>query len=66
MSPRDPRTWHLAVWLAVCSVLAGTLGGLLSRRLAPDADLALLVFWVLAWGAVGVAGGLALRATRRS
>ena len=65
MSPRAPRTWHLAMWLAACFALCGALGGLFSRRIAPDAEAGVLVFWVVAWGAVGVAGGLALRSSHR-
>jgi len=65
VSPRDPRSWHPVIWLTVCFAVSGTLGGLLSRRYAPHAGVGLVVFWVLAWGALGVAGGLALRATRR-
>ncbi len=66
MSPRDPGSWPLAVWLTVCFALSGGLGVLLCRRLAPDAGVGPMLFWLLAWGALGAAGGLALRATRRS
>lgn len=66
MSLMAPRAWHLAVWLTLCFAVSGTVGGLVSRRYSPDAGVGLVAFWVLAWGAVGVAGGLALRASRRS
>ena len=48
------------------AIEAGTVGGLVSRRYSPDAGVGHVIFWVLAWGAVGVAGGLALRFSRRS
>jgi len=54
------------VWLTLCFAVAGTVGGLVSRRYSPDAGVGHVIFWVLAWGAVGVAGGLALRFSRRS
>ncbi|MET1059096.1 MAG: hypothetical protein ABWX84_05845 [Nocardioides sp.] len=60
-----PRAWHPAVWLTACFVLSGFVGGLVSRRYAPDAGVGQMVFWVVAWGALGVAGGLAVRASRR-
>ena len=66
MSPRDPGSWPLALWLTVCFGVSGALGGLLCRRMAPGAGVDLMLFWLLAWGALGAAGGLALRATRRS
>ena len=66
MSQIAPRSWHPAVWLTLCFAVAGTVGGLVSRRYSPDAGAGTVVFWVLAWGAVGVAGGLALRFSRRS
>jgi hypothetical protein len=53
------------VLLSLCFAVAGTVGGLASRHYAPDAGPWLVTFWVLAWGAVGVAAGLALRASRR-
>ncbi len=65
MSLMAPRAWHPVLWLTLCFAVAGTVGGLASRRYAPDAGIGLVTFWVLAWGAVGVAGGLALRASRR-
>jgi len=65
MSSMAPRAWHPVLWLMMCFAVSGTVGGLVSRRYAPDAGVGLVVFWVLAWGAVGVAGGLALRASRR-
>jgi hypothetical protein len=65
MSPLAPRAWHPVVWLTLCFAVAGIVGGLVSRRYSPDAGVGLVTFWVVAWGAVGVAGGLALRASRR-
>ena len=65
MNSMAPRAWHPAVWLTLCFAVAGTVGGLVSRRYDPGAGAGLLLFWVLAWGAVGVAGGLAMRASRR-
>ena len=64
MSLIAPRAWRPVVLLSLCFVVAGTVGGLASRRYAPDAGPWLVTFWVLAWGAVGVAAGLALRASR--
>ena len=66
MSLMAPRSWHLAAWLILCFAVLGTVGGLVSRRYAPDAGPWLVTFWVLAWGAVGVAGGLALRASHHT
>ena len=65
MSQIAPRGWRQALWLAACFAATGALGGLVSRRYAPHAGAGLVLFWVVAWGAVGVAGGLALRASRR-
>ena len=65
MSAMVPRSWHPVVWLTACFALSGLVGGLVSRRYAPHEGVAVVIFWVLAWGAVGVAGGLALRASRR-
>ena len=66
MSQIAPRAWRQALWLTLCFAVTGALGGLVSRRYAPHAGVGLVLFWVVAWGAVGVAGGLALRASRRS
>jgi hypothetical protein len=65
MSEIAPRGWRQALWLAACFAVTGALGGLVSRKYAPHAGVGLILFWVAAWGAVGVAGGLALRASRR-